>query len=281
MVRDLFTPVEASRVYSALALVTGLGPLLAPLAGGYILVTFGWRAIFLFLGGVTLVLLTIVHFRLRESQRSAASVEARAKAFSFGRIVGGYWRLLTDRHYIGYALCGAFALGGMFAYVSGGPFVFIELFHIPPQHFGWVFGGNAVILIVGAQVNGRIVGKVAPATLLRRANFAQATAGGLLLIHGLTGWGGLAGLMVPLGLFTACMGFIMSNATVLAMAPYGRIAGMASALLGTVQFGVGAAAASLPGAIHTGTALPMTAGMALCGLAGLIANLVVVKPRRT
>jgi DHA1 family bicyclomycin/chloramphenicol resistance-like MFS transporter len=219
----------------------------------------------------------IVRLRLKETFRPTMSVEARAQAFSVGRVVGGYWRLLRDKRFLGYVLCSALPMSAMFIYISGAPFVMIELFHVPVEHFGWVFGANAVLLIVGSQVNGFLVGKVEPGVLLRRAIQIQSVAGILLLLHGLTGWGGLYGLLAPLGLFTFFLGFIPPNAMVLAMAPFGPIAGMASALMGTVQFVTGAAAATMMSAIHTHTALPMTGGMALSAASSLAVHTFFVR----
>ncbi len=279
IVRDLFTPVEAARVYAALALVTGLGPLLAPMLGGYVLLVSGWRTIFVIIGVFTLMLLTAVHFRLPESKRALASVEHRAQAFAIGRIIGNYGLLLKDRHFLGYALCAAFPLAGMFTYVSGSPFVFIGVYHLPAEQFGFVFGANALMLIIGAQINGRIVGRYPPAQILRVAILAQAIAGLVMVAQAVTGFGGFIGLVVCIASFTFCVGFIIANAMVMAMVPFGQIAGMASALLGTIQFVTGAIAATLQSALPKGYALPMAAGMAACGVAGLLSNRYVVKTR--
>ncbi len=277
MVRDLFTLTEGSRVYAMLALVTSIGPLLGPLLGGYILITVGWRAIFALLGFVTIALLAITHFRVKETYRPIASVEARAQAFAVGRILTGYWSLFVDKRFIGYALCSAFPLAGMFVYISGVPFVFIDLYDIPPHHFGWLFGGNALMLMTAFQVNGRLVGRIAPGVLLRRGLIGQCIAGTIILIDGATGFGGLYGILLPLAIYTFCMGFIMPNAMVLAMSPFGTIAGMASALLGSLQFMTGAACASVMTIIPAGTALPMTVGMAFCAFAGMFAHLTIVR----
>jgi DHA1 family bicyclomycin/chloramphenicol resistance-like MFS transporter len=279
IVRDLFTPVEAARVYAALALVTGLGPLLAPMIGGYVLLVASWRWIFTIIGVVALILLTLVHFRLPESQRSAASIEQRAQAFSIGRIIGIYGRLLRDRHFLGFALCAAFPLAAMFTYVSGSPFVFIGVYDLPAEEFGMIFGANALMLMAGAQINGRIVGRYSPATILKWACRAQALAGLLLVEQALTGFGGFVGLMICIGAFTLCVGFIIANAMVMAMVPYGQTAGMASALLGTIQFVTGAIAATVQSLLPKGHTLPMAAGMAACGIAGVISNRFIVKNR--
>ncbi|MGE0723991.1 MAG: Bcr/CflA family multidrug efflux MFS transporter [Alphaproteobacteria bacterium] len=267
MVRDLFDPRDATRVFSSLMLVTGLAPMLAPLLGGYVLLWFGWRAIFWLLAGVGIVALLAVRFRLPESHAADPS-----RPLALGRIARDYGRFLGDRRYMGFALSGGIAMAGMFAYITGSPFVFIELHRVPAEAYGWLFGLNAVGLVAGAQVNGRLLKGIDPARTLQIANGVQAVAGLALLLAGSTGWGGLAGIVVPLLVYVASLGFTMPNATALAMAPHGRAAGMASALIGTLQFSLAALAAMIVGAIHDGTAVPMTGTIAACGLGAFLVN---------
>ena len=192
-------------------------------------------------------------------------------------VLVGYGRLLVNPHYIGYALAGALSVAGMFAYIAGSPFVFIELFHVMPAHFGWIFGTNALGFVVAAQFNARLVPRYGPATLLRIANRVQTAAGLTLLAVALTGAGNMIGIMAPLFVYIACIGFILPNSTALAMAPFRANAGMASALLGTVQFTLGAVASTIIGMLHNQTPIPMAGMIAACGLAsfGLYRKLII------
>ncbi|WP_374441130.1 Bcr/CflA family multidrug efflux MFS transporter [Stella sp.] len=267
MVRDLFEPRDAARAYSSLMLVTGLAPILAPVIGGAVLVWSGWTTIFWLLAGYAVLALAAVHWRLPETHPADPS-----RPLAFGRAVVDYARILRDRRYMGYAAGGGLGMAGMFAYIAGSPFVFIDLHGVTAQQYGWVFGLNAIGFVAAAQVNGRLLPAGSHERALRVAMLVQGAAALLLIAAGATGTGGFAGLFAPIFVYVACLGFIMPNAAALAMAPYGRNAGVASALLGTLQFSLAAVASALVGLLHDGSALPMAGTVAAFGLAGLAVN---------
>ncbi len=142
----------------------------------------------------------------------------------------------------------------------------IEIFGVPPERFGIFFGINAVGIIAASQVNRWLAGRMDPRRIVRIVLPIAMAAGFGVLFSAYTGFGGLAGILVPLFCFIACHGFVMPNATALAMAPHGAFAGSASALLGTLQFVLGATAGALVGIFGNGTAVPFAAVIAGCGL---------------
>lgn len=267
VVRDLFDPQAAARMLSLLMLVMGVAPILAPLAGGAILVWAGWRWIFAALALFGLACLMAAAAGLPET-RPAHTVRAGLRE-SLSIFAG----LARDRRFLGPALTGGMAQAGMFAYISGSPFVFIQLYGVPEQHYGWLFGLNALGIIGGSQVNRWLLHRHPAGAILRTANGVTAACGLALLAAAWSGAGGLAVLLVPLFGFVASLGFTYANAAALAMAPFPDRAGSASALLGTVQFGIAAVAGSAVGHLHDGTALPMAAVIAACGLLALAARL--------
>jgi DHA1 family bicyclomycin/chloramphenicol resistance-like MFS transporter len=157
-------------------------------------------------------------------------------------------------------------MAGMFAYISGSPFVFIEIFGVPPNRFGWLFGANALGFVISSQINGKLVRRFEPLKLLKAANLVQAIAGLALLAAGASGVGGIAGIIIPLFIYISCIGFILPNSTALAMAPFSTNAGAASALLGSTQFTIAAITSTVLGMLHSQSAIPMTAMIAGCGL---------------
>lgn len=267
VVRDLFDAQESARMYSLIMLVMGLAPIVAPLAGGYLLVAFGWQSIFYALAAFGVFCLVGSVAWLPETRHAAARTSA-----GFVTVIGGYGRLLSDRHFIGFALSGSLASAGMFAYIAGSPGVFIDLHHVPAQYYGWLFGSNALGMIVASQLNRRLLRQVAAGRVLMRANLFNAGMG--LLLGGLvaTGTGGFAGILLPLFLYVASLGFIMPNSNALALAYQGARAGSASGLLGTLHFSMAALAALAVGALYDGTALPMAGVIATCGVAALAAH---------
>jgi DHA1 family bicyclomycin/chloramphenicol resistance-like MFS transporter len=262
-------------MYSFLMLVMGVAPILAPLLGGQLLVLFGWRAIFWMLTGFGLLCFLMVAVGLPET----LPPERRAVA-GIGQVLRVYGGLLRDRHFIGYTLVGGLISAGMFAYISGSPFVFIDLYGVAPQNYGWIFGTNAFGIIAASQINRWLLARFRAETILRTALMVIMVSGVVLTVLAATGVGGLVGLLAPLFVCIAGYGFISPNATALAMAAYGRTAGSASALLGTLQFALGAAAGALVGVLANGTALPMAAVIAGCELVAL-ATFFVLVGRRT
>jgi MFS transporter, DHA1 family, multidrug resistance protein len=259
VVRDLFDEHESARMYSFLMLVMGLAPITAPLIGGQILLYFGWRAIFWVLAGYGVLCFVMVYFGLAETLHPAQRTRS-----NFGQVLGIYGSLLIDRRFMGYALAGGLASSSMFAYISGSPFVFIELNGVAPEQYGLLFGANAFGLIMAAQLNRRLLTRFTSGTILRTALGITALNGLILVAVTVTELGGFTGMLIALFFCIAGTGLVMPNATAAAMSPYAARAGSAAALLGTAQFALGASAGSLVGLLHNGTAFPMVGVVALC-----------------
>lgn len=265
VVRDLHERDRAARMLSLLMLVMGAAPLLAPLLGGQLLLIFGWRSIFAVLAGFGILCLLGAGLRLPETLPPA-----RRSRAGVGAMVAGYRALLRHRAFVGYAVSSGAAYAGMFAYFAGSPFVFIRLHHVPPQRYGLLFALNVVGLMACAAVNSRLVLIRGTDRMLRMGVTAVAAAGLGLLATAYTGWGGLLGLVLPILVFMASLSFIGANATAGALAAFPHRAGTASALVGTIQFGLGAGSAALVGALHDGTAAPMALAIALCGVTSFL-----------
>jgi DHA1 family bicyclomycin/chloramphenicol resistance-like MFS transporter len=276
MVRDLFPPAETRQVFSMLFLVNGVAPVAAPLLGGYLLLWFGWRAIFWTLSLLGLACLTGIHLRLPETLRPGSAQPLHPE-----RILSSYAQLARDRTFMGTSLVCGFASAGLFGYIASAPFVFINLYGVSPQHFGWLFGFIAVGIISASQINGRLLHGVPADRVLRIANVVQFVTGAWLLAVALAtarGYGGsLVELYVPLYAYVACIGFVFPCGAALAMAGHGRIAGFASALLGTVQFSIAAVSTILLGTIESASALPMAIVIAVCGAGSILVNVVFLR----
>ncbi len=158
----------------------------------------------------------------------------------------------------------------MFTYISGSPFVFIELNGVPPERYGLIFGMNAFGLIAASQINRRLLIRHDGRRILRVALMVTAGSALLLFITTALGIGGFPLMLVLIFICIGSTGFVGPNATAAAMADHGRQAGSASALIGAIQFALGAAAGALLGALHNGTAVPMTGVIALCGVSSFI-----------
>ena len=261
VVRDLCDPLASAKVFSQLVLVMGLAPILAPLGGGLLLNTLGWPWIFHSLAIFSGLCLLAVLLWLPETRPQHLQPAPLSGAF------GQYRALLGNAPFMGYSLAGGVAMAGMFAYIAGSPFVFIELYGVPAEHYGWLFGSNAAGFVIMAQVNARLVLRGGPALWLRRMVLVYLASGLCLLALALWQPVQLWPLLIPLFICVASLGCVLPNATACAMAGQGRHAGSASGLLGSMQFSVAASASALVAFLHDGSAMPMALVIALCGAA--------------
>ncbi|MBU0726267.1 MAG: Bcr/CflA family multidrug efflux MFS transporter [Alphaproteobacteria bacterium] len=265
MVRDLFDERGSAKMYAQLMLVMGAAPILAPILGGYVLLVANWHAIFWILAVFGGACLTAVVFALPESLPAE-----RRGAGGLGPALVNYGFLLRSPAFLAFAMTGGCIQAGMFAYITGSPFVFIDLYKVPAEQYGYLFGLNALGLIASSQINHRLLSRYSGRQILNTAVPVIATAALVLAALAATGTGGLLGIVVPLFFCIAGMGFVGPNALAAAMAPHGRIAGSASALLGVLQFGTGAMAGTIVGLLNDGSARPMAftiAGLACCAAA--------------
>ncbi|HEX9927405.1 MAG TPA: Bcr/CflA family multidrug efflux MFS transporter [Pyrinomonadaceae bacterium] len=272
IVRDLFEHQESARVFSLLMLVMGVAPILAPLIGGYVAIYFGWRAIFFVLAVFSAFSLLAVYAFLRETKEPNPDVQ-------LSRTFSTYWNIFKDKEFLGFTFAGGLAQAGMFAYITGSPFVFINLFHIPAESYGWIFGLNALGLIAFSQLNGRLLRTYNPNQLLR-LSLSAITIFGLFLILGGVFQLGFWAITIPLFLYIASLGMIFPNATAGALAKQQAHAGAASALLGTLQYILAAVSSGLVSYFNNGTTLPMTALIGGCGIASFLVFITLIAERK-
>ncbi|WP_339546547.1 multidrug effflux MFS transporter [Pseudomonas sp. RA_35y_Pfl2_P32] len=260
VVSDKCDAVGSAKVFSQLMLVMGLAPILAPMLGGLLVNLHGWQSIFIALTAFSALSALAVALGLPES------LPANQPRQPLSGALRQYGRLLADKIFLGHALTGGIAIAGMFAYIAGSPFVFIKLYGVPPEHFGWLFGINAAGFILVAQLNARLLSTRGPAFLLARAVWVYLAAGLTLLAVSALHTEQLWPLLIPLFICIASLGCIIPNAAACAMNGQGARAGSASAMLGCLQFSVAAGAAALVGVLHDGSAMPMAMVISLCGL---------------
>ncbi|MFF1610819.1 multidrug effflux MFS transporter [Amycolatopsis sp. NPDC058278] len=268
-VRDLFSGTAMTKFFSTLMLVSGLAPILAPLIGGQLLNWTSWRGVFVVLTAFGVLLLAVVVFFLPEPSPARSSLR-------LGRVMRTYARLALDRSFAGYALASGLLFASMFAYISGSSFALQGVYGLSPQAYSVVFGANGVGIVLAGQLNGRLVGRIRERALLR-SGLLLGVAGGALVLASVLFRAPLALLLVPLFLLVSSIGLVMPNASSLALASHARSAGAASALLGVLQFAVGAVATPLVGLGGPGTAVPMAATMAGFAALALVAYLALTR----
>lgn len=274
VLRDLFSGTAFATLLSRLLLVMGAAPVLAPTLGGGVLRWTDWRGVFVTLAvfGVLLVVVAVIGL----PETLPAERRQRGGAWS---TVSLYGSLLRDRTFVGLVVVAGLAMAALFAYVAGSSFVLQEGYGLDEQQFGLAFGAGAVGLIGAAQYNVRLLRRHSPQRILVTSLSIGTLAGLALLAFAVTGFGGLPALLVALWVVLAAAGLAMPNAPALALSRHGEAAGTASALLGAVQFGVGAVAAPMVGVLGNGAV-----AMALVVAGGMVAALavlfLVVRPSR-
>jgi DHA1 family bicyclomycin/chloramphenicol resistance-like MFS transporter len=272
MVRDVFDRDRAARMLSMLMLLMGAAPLAAPLVGGQLLRLFDWRAIFWTQTGFgalsALAAILFLDETLTQDRRSHLSVS---------RMISSYVLLLRNKRLVGYIATISITYVGLFAYISGSPFVYIEVFGVSEQNYGFLFGVNVIGMMIGAFINSRLVVRVGSDTLLRRGIAAAACMGMWLIVDGYFGIAGLIGIMVPLFFVMTSMSFVGANAIAGGLSLVPELAGTASALYGTTQFLVGGVLGSLVAVLYDGTAFPLALIIGLSGIFGLILHRLTIR----
>lgn len=261
MVRDLFSVEENAKVFSSLMLVIAVSPIVAPTLGGYISHAWGWRAIFLVLMGLILIILAAVHFFLPNSKKPDPSVSFKPPA-----ILKAFASVLVQPSFHVYALSGAVAYAAIYAYITGSPHVFMDHYGVSDKTYGWIFAVIATGLIVSGQINSLLLNRFKGMRIVTVAMSAQVIIG--IILTGLMLWGDVSVYFVILlvMLFASCQGFIFPNTSAMAMASFPHQAGNASALMGFIQMTLGAASSALVGMFHEGAAVAMTSVMTGCSL---------------
>jgi MFS transporter, DHA1 family, multidrug resistance protein len=235
VVRDLYTGRAAATMLSRLFLVLGAAPVLAPTIGGEILRFTSWRGVFALLAVYGVLMLVVGWATLRET----LPPERRRSAGIVGTL-RGYGELLHDRTYVGLVTVAGLTMAGLFSYVSGSAFVYQGEFGLDEQQFGLLFGAGAFWLIAATQANPLLLRRFSPQQLLVAGTVAGAAGGAALVILAGTGTGGLPAVVGSLWVVLFACGLALPNAPALALSRHGEAAGTAAALLGAVQFGVGA-----------------------------------------
>lgn len=274
VVRDMYDGPELTKFFALLMLINGVAPIAAPVVGGQLLEFVSWQGIFGVLAVIGIMMVMAVFWgmpeTLREDRKSTGGLKNTLMTFK---------TLLIDKVFMGYCLAQGFVMGGMFAYISGSPFVLQDYFGLTPQEFSLCFAANGVGIIIASQVTGRLAGKVNESKLLV-AGLSMALSGSSMMFLMLLANAHLIAVLIPLFFAVASVGVVATVCFSLAMRGKEKTAGAASALLGLMPYIFGATVAPLAGIAGSGTPLPMGMIMVSCHLAA-VASYFLLCWRRT
>lgn len=260
IVRDLFPLNDAARVLSLMHLVTMFAALVAPLLGGYLMQFAGWRAQFVLLLGFAGLCLLLVAWKIPETLPASARGASLKQAFL------AYGMMAQQPLALGYILCMGLGFAGMFAFITASPFVYIEYFGVSSLGYGLLFALNISGIMLITLLNSRLVGRLGAPRLLVWGSSLAALSGLLLLLAGVTGWGGLPLIVAAVVGFVGVTGMLGANCLACLLAAYPRQAGAAAGLAVACQFGLGTLCSALVGTLYDGSPLPMCLVMAGAGL---------------
>lgn len=265
LVRDLFPVEENAKIFSLLMLVIAVSPIIAPTLGGYMTATFGWESIFIVLSIIALLNLVAVYLWLPSGMKPNTSMSLRPKP-----IIKGFVTVFKVPQFYTYTFTGSIAAAGLYAYIAGSPFVFMELYGVSEKQYGWIFAFIAAGLIIASQLNTVVLKKYSSEQIIRVALFCQSIAGILLLTGALFNILNLYSTIALIWIFLSTQGFTFPNSSALSIAPFSKNAGTASALMGAIQLGIGAITTGLVSILNNHTAIPMAGVMCFCAVGSFV-----------
>jgi DHA1 family bicyclomycin/chloramphenicol resistance-like MFS transporter len=275
VVADRAAGAEAARLFAVLMVIGALAPVLAPVLGGFIVADFGWRVVFAVLAALNAVMLLGAVFFIPESLP-----RDRRRPGGLAALRSSTATVLSNRRFVGYALALAFVFTALFSYISASPFVLQNIIGLSPRAYSLTFGGCAVVMAVMSALSARLVVRIAPRRLMLGGMTAMViVTGSLLLTVTVGGVAPLPTIALMAG-FMACMGFVVANAMALATAEVRYAAGTGSAVLGFLQYALGAGASPLVGLAGEHSALPMGIAMFAAAVLAAAALLALTRGHR-
>lgn len=263
MVRDFFPAHETAKIISLLILILSVSPLLAPSFGGFVAVHLGWQWVFIVLSAFAVLMLAVCGWLLPQGHKPDPTVSLRLTP-----ILGNYAIVMKEPQFITYALSGAFAFSGLLVYVASSPIIFMEVFHVSAQQFSAIFAGLATGFIGSNQVNVLLLRKFSSEQIFRATLLVECPVALLLLAGTAFGWFGLPATLLLLFISLSSLGLAYPNAAALAMVPFDRNIGSASAMLGFLQIGVSGLASASVGIFNSHTMMPVALILAVTSWLG-------------
>ncbi len=269
LVRDLFPVEDNAKVFALLMLVLSVSPMIAPTVGGYVATELGWQMVFVILCLMAVFMLIASVLWLPDSYAPDKSVSLKPL-----KIARNYWAVANNTQFITYALTGSLGFAGLFAYISSSPLVFMDIFKVNGEVYGWIFAFLSVGFIGSSQINTLLLRYYKSKQIVAIALFVQVFVSILFLVLTVSGILGLAGTIGFIFAYLCCMGFINPNTSALSLAPFTKNAGSASALMGSLQMSIGALASFAVSIFNSHTAIPMVSVMASATLLSQMALLI-------
>lgn len=265
LVSDIFTKDKRAEVFSMITLVIAVSPMVAPTVGGYVTAAFGWHWIFIILAGIAVLILSAIYFFLPTGKLPDTSVSLKPQA-----VLSSYFTVLSQPQFLIYTLAGGLATAAPFAYIAGSSDVFMNIYKVSEQQYGWIFAFLAVAMIGSTQLNHFLLKRFNSQQIIKTTLLYQSVVGVLLVAGVWNNWYNLYTLIAMMFIFLTGQGLTGPNTSALSLAPFRKHTGSASALMGSWRMGAGAIISVIVSVLHNNTAIPMVGMMAACSLVSLV-----------
>jgi DHA1 family bicyclomycin/chloramphenicol resistance-like MFS transporter len=265
LVRDLFPINKIAQAFSLITLVIAVSPMIAPTVGAYVTAWIGWNYVFVVLAAITVLIMISVYFFLPSGRKPDPSMSLKP-----ADVVRNFYTVIKEPQFAIYTLAGGLATAAPFAYIAGSSDVFINQYGVSEKQYGWIFAFIASAMIGSTQLNHVLLKKFKSEQIIKFTLCYQSVIGVVLILGTYYGWYGKLSLIGLMFIFFTGQGLTGPNTSALSLAPFTRLAGSASALMGSWRLGAGAIISALVSVFHNGTPLPMVATMSLCAMISLI-----------
>ncbi|MEP0712184.1 multidrug effflux MFS transporter [Algoriphagus sp.] len=265
IVRDIFPVKKIAQAMSLLVLVIAVSPMIAPTLGGFITAAYDWHWVFIILAALTAIIWIATVVVLPTGALPDREISLKPK-----QVWKGYIRVLENRQFLVYMLAGGIAGAAPFVYIASSADVFMNLYGFTEHQFGWLFAILAFAMIGSTQLNHILLKKFTSQQIINFSLHYQSITG-LLLVAGIFfEFLNVTGLITLMFVFLTAHGLNGPNTTALAMAPFSKNAGSASAMLGSMRMAFGGVVTAIVSSFHATSAFPMVVGMAICAIGGFI-----------
>lgn len=257
VVRDLFHGKEAAKVFSTIASITMIAPMVAPALGAMVISYFSWNYVFLFLGIYSSAVFLVLFLYLPET-----GTKTRTKIFE------AYKRVLTHKEALGYILALSFSFSGMFIFIEKSSFIYMEYFHASKQLFPFLFGANVLVMILLTRLNIKMVRTYEPKNILMVGMSIQLIAG--LTLYAISYSPNILAVFFVMTIYVGILGLIFGNGIALALEFFKNDSGIANSVIGVTEFTIAGSIGFIASSIHTGTLVPIFAMMAATPLLAIL-----------
>lgn len=268
VVRDLFHGKEAAKVYSTIASITMIAPMIAPALGAAIISYFTWNYIFLFLGVYSLCVLGFIYRYLPETGEK-----------TFTKISEAYKRVLTHKEALSYILALSFSFAGMFIFIEKSSFIYMEYFHAAKTLFPFLFGTNVLVMILFTRLNIRLVQSYEPKQILMVGMVLQFVAGVSLVWFSYHP--SITGVFITMTIYVGILGIIFGNGIASALEFFKHDTGVANSVIGVTEFTIAGIIGFVASSIHTGALTPIFLMMATTPFLAILSLLLIPKLSKT